>query len=85
MKRVATVGRQAPAPDRHHTIDVGLRAGPHFEAGVTRLEVHGQGRPEIVEAGMHLAADRPAMGALDALGREQVCCGRTSAKPRSMT
>ena len=52
-------------------VDVGLSAGPDLEAGMVGLQVHRQGRAQIGEAGMHLAADRAAMGAGDAIGRQQ--------------
>ena len=69
------VGREALAPDGHDAVDVGLRAGPDLEARMVGLEVHRQRRAQIGEARMHLAADRAAMGAGGAIGRQQAGLG----------
>ena len=42
------------------------------KSGKMRLEVHGQRRAQVVEARVHLAGYRAAMGALDALGGQQM-------------
>jgi hypothetical protein len=39
------------------------------------FKVHGQGRAQVGEAGVHLAADRTAVGALTAVGGKEVGFG----------
>ena len=67
----AAIGGQAVAPDLDDAFDVGLRARPDLVARESALQVHRQRRAQVGKAGVHLAADRAAMRARRAVGRQQ--------------
>lgn len=65
------VGLEALGPDFDDAIDVGLGAGPHLVPGKAGLQVHRQRRAQVRESRIHLAADRSAMRAGNAVIRHQ--------------
>ena len=75
-KERAAVEIEALCPDGQHAADVAPGAGENLEAGIARLEVHRQRRTHIVEPGMHLAADRAAVGALRRTLRQHLGSGK---------
>src|SRR3984957_15646784 len=58
----AAIGLETFAPDDNDAVDVGARLRPDLETGKLSLDVHRQRLSERDEAGMHLAANRAAMG-----------------------